>query len=184
LDKMSLSVELKKYKEANGAINFLEVLKIPSENRLVKLVDAVGLQKVHETIGAAITLAMESMNLSKPLSANQIFDLTDEIIDTASEDNLSIEDIVLFLQKMVRGETGEMFSTMDRPKFFKMFEKYRQERHAEYMRIKDEREAQYKCTPLTGRLSEGMRKTNDIDAKTFFSLLETYQDGKSENNNY
>ncbi len=180
-DKMALSLEMKKFKQPNGAINFTEVLKIPSSNRLVSLVGAVGLQRVHQTIGVAITLAMESMNLSKPLTANQIFDLTDEIIDTASEDNLGIEDVVLFLQKMVRGETGQLFSAMDRPKFMQMFEKYRQERHVEYLRIKEEKEAQYKCTPVNGRLSEGMRKTSEVDNATFFSLMQTYQSGKNDN---
>lgn len=180
-NKMELSLQLKKFKTNTGAVNFDAVLRIPHEDRLTGLISKVGYEKIHMTIGAAIQLSMESMNLAKPLTANQIFDLVDSIIDSANEDYFGIEDILLFLQKLVRGETGNLFSSIDIPKFMQMFEKYRQERHSEYMRIKEEMELQYKATPLMNeRLSVGMRKNTDIDNKTFFELLETYQSGKSE----
>jgi len=177
---MALSVELKRFKLDNGAINYGEILKIPFNDRLPGLMKSVGFKKVHMLLGASIQVAMESMNLSKPLTANQTFDIVDNILDSCGEDYLGVEDVILFLQKMVRGETGNLFSAMDVPKFMQMFEKYRQERHCEYLRIKEEKEAQYKCTPNTGRLSEGMRKASDEDSATFFSLMETYQSGRNE----
>lgn len=180
-NKLNLSVELKKYKEPNGAVNYGEVLRIPFNDRLNGLIQSEGYERMHILIGAAIQLSMESMNLNKPLTANQIFDLVDAIIDSSGEDWLSLEDIVLFLQKMVRGETGNLYTSMDIPKFMQMFEKYRQERHGEYMRIKEEMQLQYKSTPLMNeRLSIGMRKNSDEDVKTFFELMETFQSERND----
>lgn len=181
-DKLSLSTELRRFKQQNGAINFVEVLKIPFTERIVTLVEKEGLERIHSALVVAIELSMESMNLAKPLSANQIYDLVDAIIDSSGEDFLGLQDVVLFLQKMVRGEPGALFSSMDIPKFMQMFEKYRQERHSEYMRIKEEKEAQLKATPLgNGRLSEGMKKTSKEDAETFFDLMQTYNEEKHDN---
>ncbi len=180
-NKLNLSLELKKYKEASGAVNFREVLRVPFNDRLHGLIQTEGYERMHILLGAAIQLSMESLNLTKALTANQIFDLVDAIIDSSGEDWLGIEDILLFLQKLVRGETGVLYSSMDIPKFMQMFEKYRQERHIEYIQLKEEMEAQHKATPLMNeRLSLGMRKNKEEDAATFFELMETYQSERND----
>jgi hypothetical protein len=119
-------------------------------NVLSWIMKSVGVKKVHMLLGASIQVAMESMNLSKPLTANQTFDIVDNILDSCGEDYLGVEDVILFLQKMVRGETGNLFSAMDVPKFMQMFEKYRQERHVEYLRIK--------VHPQYGKIIRGYEK--------------------------
>lgn len=177
---MSLSVELKSYKLRNGAVDYGAVLKIPFKDRLIGLIENVGYKEMHITLGVAVQLSMEAMNLSKPLAPAQIISLVDNIIDTCEEDYLSLEDVLLFLQKLVRGEAGDLFSSLDIPKFMRMFEKYRQERHSAFLRFKEEIEAQRKCTPLSSKKGI-IKKDPDMDASTFFDLLQTFNEqGKGE----
>ena len=179
-DKMGLSVAIKAYKYPNGAVNFNQLLKIPSTDRIPALIQKEGLEKVHKLMGAAIQLALESLNLSQGLTPNQVFDLVDNIIDSSTEDYLGIEDVVLFLQKLVRGEAGKLYKHIDVASFMEMFEKYRQERHLEYIRTKEEQHVQYK---ISGRnVPRGtIEKDKDIDPETFFDLLQTYHENRHNN---
>lgn len=171
-DKLEVSLNLKNYKLPNGAVNYDMVLRVPHSDRLPGLVEKVGLKEVHMTLAAAITMALESLNLTKSLSANQIIDLVDILIDTSAEDYLSLEDIMLFLQNLVRGEMGELYATIDIAKFMKSFEKYRQYRHSEYIRLKDEQETQFKSLGK-GEKKGFMERDKNIDPKTFFELYQT-----------
>lgn len=180
-DKLEISLNLKQYKYANGAVDFTPILRIPLEDRVPGLVAKIGLKQVHMTLAAAVTMSMESLNLSKPLTPNQIIDLVDILIDTAGEDFLSLEDVMLFLQQLIRGGSGKLFSAMDVPKFMESFEKYRQYRHEEYLRLKEEQDAQFKGTTNPKRVTPEMEKDKNIDPTTFFELLQTYQSGRSEN---
>lgn len=174
-NRVEMNMVLKNYKTDLGAINFKEVLKIPSTDRIGGLVSAGGYQRICVMLSAGIQVAMESLNLSRPLTAAQTIDLADAIIDTATEDNLSIEDVVLFLQKIVRGETGTLYSSMDVSKFMNSFESYRQERHENIVRYREEKHAQSK---IMGREQRVVRTGDgpEIDTKTFFELLETVND--------
>lgn len=179
-DKLEINVNLKQYKFANGATNFDAILRIPFEDRLPGLIQKVGLKQVHMMLAKAITMAMESLNLSKPLTSNQIIDLVDTLIDTSSEDYLSFEDIMLFLQQMVRGGSGELFSSMDIAKFMNSFEKYRQKRHTEYKRLKEESHSQHSGTPFVPQVNSEMQRDSDIDGKTFLEMMQTFYEGKNE----
>lgn len=87
----------------------------------------------------------------------QINDLAEELIDTANEDNLSLEDVILFLQRLVRGQYGELYESMDIPKFMEKFEVYRQDRHNEILRIRESEHLQYKA------LGDATRVTSQDD---------------------
>jgi hypothetical protein len=143
-DKIALSMALKPYKLPNGATNYLEVLKVPYEDRIQGLIANIGFETTHKLMGAAITIAMEGLNLSKPLSGDQIVDLVDAIIDSSVEDQLALEDLILFLQKLVKGEFEDTNSRMDIPIFMRLFEKHRQERHKALKRYKYEKDVYYK----------------------------------------
>lgn len=166
---------LRPYKLQGGATNYLEVLKIPMEDRLMGLVEAVGYEWVYTNLTAAITVAMETMNLSKPMSANQIAELSEEILDTASEDALSLEDVLLFLQKLVRGESGETYSRMDIPTFMKMFERHRQQRFRALKEHENEKNVYFKS--LGPGRDGGATLKRDEDAGSILGLMQTYYDG-------
>lgn len=152
-DRRAVNMEIQAYKLPNGAENYPALLSIPTSERLPAMASQ-DLQRTDMIVTAGLTMAMEGMNLARSMNAAQVMDLSSAIIDTASEDNLALEDVVIFLQKLVRGHYGSMYESMDIPKFMSKFEEYRQERHESMMRIKEERDAQYKALPVDDRYSE------------------------------
>lgn len=171
-NKLEMNAALRVYKMPNGAVNYNHVLRVPTSDRILGLIQSGGYERVFKMLAGAVQVALESLNINKTLSENQVIDLVDALIDTAHEDNLSVEDVVLFLQKLVRGEAGKLAYAIDIPKFMDYFESYRQERHVEYLRAKEELHAQYKATGTLGRTSF-VEKDKDMDNATFFELLQT-----------
>lgn len=135
--KQELNLILRGFKHTNGAPNFPALFDIPSAERLPVMAKN-NFSDTSDLVAAGLTLAIESMNLKRGLTGPQINDLAEEIIDTANDDNLSFEDLILFLQALTRGRYGEFYESMDIPKFMTMFEKYREERWQEGIRIRDE----------------------------------------------
>lgn len=154
--KQEINLALREFKGNGGVIKFENVLAIPSENRITELAK-IDYPQLSTTISIALHLAFENMNLKRGMSTAQEVDLAEAIIDTAAEDYLALEDLLLFLQKLIRGEYGVLYESMDIPKFMDKFEIYRQERHENLIRIKEERQVQYKKSGDTGR-------TNEIDS--------------------
>ncbi len=141
---------LKQYKNEYGIVKFENVLAIPRTERLPELAknDFMGTNML--VIGA-LTMALKSLNLKNGLNADQILDLSETILDTSVEDNLAFEDIMLFLQKLTRGEYEITSENLNIPKFMKLFEIYRQNRWEELNRIRDEIHTQNKVCGDTGK---------------------------------
>lgn len=126
----------------NGAhINFSAVLSV---NERLPQMYKQDPDNVIICLTAALFMAFESMNLARPMNDGQIIDLVDTILDSSSEDYLSLEDIVLFLQGLVRGKYGPLYESMDMPKFMDKFEIYRQERHEALINHRYEQSSRFK----------------------------------------
>lgn len=149
-DRQSVNVALRDFKTPQGVIVFEKVLLIPREQRIPELAknDFNGILAM---ITAALTLAFEGLNLKRAMTAGQIVDLAEMIIESSHEDNLAMEDLMLFLQKFVRGEYGAMYESMDIPKFMLCFETYREERWQELNNIRNNLASQHKVQGDTGR---------------------------------
>lgn len=118
-------------------------------------------KKASAVVLVALETAMASMNLVRPMNAHQMLDLVEAILESSTEDNLSLEDLMLFLQKLIRGEYGPLYESMDIPKFMDHFEKYREERHRAWKNHQDERAASHTPDYSEPRLSElGAREEN------------------------
>lgn len=143
VDKVKVNLELKRFKDTNGSIKFGDVFKIPVSDRIPALAEK-DLEQTILVISVALTTALEGMNLSRPMTNTQILDLAEIIVDTSTEDKLSLEDLMLFLQKLIRGDYPGLYEGMDIPKFMERFNQYRDDRWTEGIRIRDERDAQYK----------------------------------------
>ena len=140
---------LKQYKDDVGLIKYESVLSIPTTDRIPALAKQ-DFMRINMLIIGALTMAFKSLNLKNGLNEFQILDLSEAIIDTSNEDNLSFEDLMLFLQKLVRGEY-ELSENMNIPKFLKIFEVYREKRWQELNRIRDEQHTQHKAFGSTGK---------------------------------
>jgi len=152
-NRQQISLILRDYKTPNGVIKFDKVLAIPTVDRIPALAQKDFIRTA-TIISAALTLAFESLNLKRPMTGSQSVDLAEDIIETASEDNLALEDLMLFLQKFVRGEYGANYESMDRSKFMIAFEHYRELRHQQLHNIKYEQAAQHKVMGDTGKSNQ------------------------------
>lgn len=124
-------------------MNYHAILCVPSSER-IPVLSKVDYTRLNMIIIGALTMAFEAMNQKRGMNEFQILNLAEEIIDTASEDNLSIEDLILFLQNLVRGKYKIAYESFDIPKFMELFEVYRQERHASFLKLREDEHLQYK----------------------------------------
>lgn len=144
VDRMGVNLELKKFKTQTGSINFPELFSIPSDQRLAKMAEA-DLGATIKMVTVALTLAFETMNLSRPMQPFQILDLAEAIVDSAAEeDKPAMEDLMLFLQKLTRGEYGPLYESLDIPKFMTFYNKYRDERWSEAWKLRQQKDDYFK----------------------------------------
>lgn len=168
---------LKPYKLPTGQVNFRELFCIPTRERLPMMVEN-DFQETFILVCAAITMASESMNLKRGLNASQIEEITEAVLETCSEDNLALEDFVLFLQRLVRGEYGTNYESMDVPKFMEKFEMYREQRFKALQELRYEEHINRSSNCYEPRLSEQLSNKEKI--KNIGAIIE-YNKMKSGN---
>lgn len=152
-NRQQINLILRDYKNQQGVVKFEKVFSIPANERIPELAKN-NFGKTSTIISAALTVSFESMNLKRGMNPLQIVDLAEAIIDSSGEDNLAMEDLMLFLQKLVRGEYGVMYESMDIPKFMTAFEIYREERWQAINNIRYEQAVQHKILGDSGRSAE------------------------------
>lgn len=133
---------LKQYKFKNGEANFPALFSVPSEERLPALyrndfLKATGL------VVAALVLAFEKMSFKKKIDGVLVNNIAEEILDTCEEDNLSMEDLLLFLQGMVRGKYGNI-ETLTISRFMGLLEDYREARHLAILDTRENMHLEFK----------------------------------------
>lgn len=151
-DKQAVNQHLALFKE-RGVVQFEKVLAIPFSERIPALIEQPeGRMRVSTALSASIHSALNNLNLRVGMNEEQIFDLAEAIIDQSSEDNLGIEDVLLFLKDLITGKAGKIYDRLDMPTFFELFESYRQERHEKLQAIRHEQDQQRKALPFNERL--------------------------------
>lgn len=183
-NKLEVSNILREYKTPQGIIKYDKVLSIPITQRIPALAQQ-DFKKIAKVINVALTLAFEGMNLKRAMNAIQTLDLAEAIIDTSAEDNLAMEDLMLFLQKLVRGEYGTMYESMDIPKFMTALEAYRETRWQELNNIRYNAAAQHKGMGDTERTQQ-VDELSEHFSKLTSRMSELSSEAKSlrrENNN-
>jgi hypothetical protein len=157
-----------RWKEKGNAMPMRVIENIPVKDRLPGLVQTYGVDKVSAILAKAIQKTLSNFNLRVGMNADQVLELSLQLIDSANEDQLAFEDIMLFLDGMVKYKYGKVYDRMDMPTFFEMLEQYRNERHQEYMRFKDEQNSQYKAFGDSNRMS------TDLDKDSMRDAMKTY----------
>lgn len=72
--------------------------------------------------------------------------MADTLIDSATEDYLSIQDVLIFLRQLRAGHYGKFYGTPTVMQFMDFFEQYRQDRHTAYLKSKNEQHQQLKVS--------------------------------------
>lgn len=149
---------LKQYKDDKGLIKYPAVFSIPSEDRLPALVGK-DFMKATALVMAALTMAFEKMSMKRKVDGVLINNIADEIIDTCGEDNVAMEDLMLFLQGLVRGKYGN-HDDMTVSKFMNLFDLYLEER---WQAIVEFREQQYSQLDSLGDPTDRIKGNTLLD---------------------
>lgn len=178
-DRSGIVVALREFKLQGGGLNYPAIFSVPSDQRITKMAE----RSFHDTltvITAAVTLAMESLNLKQAMTSVQIVDLSEAIIDTASEDNLSIEDLMLFLQRLTNGVYNPLYESMDIAKFMEKFEVYRQERHEAILSYRENRHLELKALGDSNRSAGKNGTALDEHLSAYTTKLQAMKDELNE----
>lgn len=114
------------------------------------------------------------------MTADQILDLTDGIIDSANEDQLSIEDVLLFLKDLLMGKMGKITQVIDMPAFFEYFEVYRTKRYQTLEAIRYEEHLNRKNAGHAPRNRNEVFLNKDEDAGNVLDLMQTMYENKND----
>lgn len=182
-NKREVATILKQYKLPNGTAKFPAVFSIPTEQRIAAFASQ-DFTRANLVIIGALTMAFEAMNHKRGMNEFQILNLAEEIIDTSGEDNLSFEDLMLFLQNLVRGKYKIAYESFDIPKFMELFEIYRQERHLVILQYRENQHLQLKGLGDANRTSKGDPLSEHFSrlGDTISSLKSSLKETKKENN--
>lgn len=142
-NQQQVAMVLKEFKTNLGEPNFPVLYNIPNSQRIRDLAKQ-DYPRIRTLISAALTVFFEGMNFKRGMNGLQIVTLVDVIIEGANEDNLALEDLMLFLQNMLSGKYEMTYESMDIPKFMRVFEIYRQERWSQWIKFKEDEHEQYK----------------------------------------
>ena len=164
-DRNAIKLHLNTFKNEFGVVKYEALFAIPRSQRLPEIVKSTPTE-IEAAVITSLTTSFESMNLVRPMNANQLFDLCDAILDSSAEDYLSLEDVLLFLQGMIRGKYGKLYESMDIPKFMEMFEIYREERHSNYLRMAEEKHSNNKAMGDNSRTSAVDQLSSAMDRMT------------------
>lgn len=153
-DRMQVSLYISDFKE-RGVVMFNQVLAVPSSDRIPQLATTKeGKTRLLIAISASLKSALKNINLRVGLNEDQIITLAEQIINTSFEDNLGLEDVLLFLEGLITGAYGKIYDRLDSPTFFELFEVYRQQRHEALMNFRYEKQVNHRSLGPAERTSE------------------------------
>lgn len=175
-----MALILKQYKLKNGEIDYPAVFNIPSTERL-PVMYAKDFMKATALVVGALTMAFEKMRMKK-MDGTTVNNIAEEILDSSDQDNLSLEDLVLFLQYMVRGKYGNI-EDISVSKFMNLFDKYRDERHIAIIQMRENEHLHHKSLGDGNRTSQADPLSEHFSsmANTISSLREGLRETKKEN---
>lgn len=160
-DRHAINRHLDQFKQ-QGLVKHERTLLIPTSERIPALTRSEeGYEQVYVILVASLQRTMNNLNLRKGMNEDQLLELADLIIEESREDNLSMEDVLLFLQQLTTGKAGKIFDRMDMPVFFELFEHYRQARYLALRYVQYEAEVNYKAMGDTTRISDSHAENDD-----------------------
>ena len=146
----------KKQFTSGDAIAFDKLLTIQPEERIPGLVNDYGVKRAHRLIKMVLQEFCFSIPLPKSakLSETKISAVACDLILAAYEDQLSLEDLIVFFEKAKEGKYGKFKGVLTHFAIMQKLEQYRQERAEAYKRLVDEQEARIKKMNDVPRIGE------------------------------
>lgn len=152
-----------------GAVAYEALLAIPVSERIPGLIETYGKKTVHRLLVMILKEFNNKLLLprAKKLTETKISMAACELMLTAYEDQLSMEDVILFLQRAKAGLYGPIKSLVLPSILFDKFEMYRQARHDMFMKLKNEKDAALKAMGATPRSSSEPTAIGDLLQQSF-----------------
>jgi len=148
------SLALQQYSTTDGA-NFEALLSIPLSERVPGLIHEYGLKRMHRLIKTVLSEFCYSIALpkSKKLTETKISVVACDLILVAEEDQLSMEDLIVFFELTKNGRYGKFKNLLTHYSIMEKLEQFREERYATYIRIKEKKEAEVRLLGPAERIS-------------------------------
>lgn len=163
-----------------GVVDYLKTLSIPMEERIPELARTPdGRRRVSVALSSSLVSAFQHIRNAK-LDADQVIELAEMIIDSSNEDQLSIEDVLLFLKDLLMGKYGKVSEGLDMPSFFDIFEKYRNERYKTLRKRRWEEHLTFKSLGDSNRSFDELPLKRNDDPKTMIDMMQTYYSNKED----
>lgn len=142
---MLANLVAKQYEDGD-VVKYDALLSIPLTDRIPGLIERYGKKTMHKLLVMIIKEFCNTLTLPKikRLTETKISIIACELMLTSYEDYLSLEDVILFLQRAKSEKYGAIKSLAQPAILFTMLEQYRQLRHDCYRSLKDVKEAELK----------------------------------------
>ena len=159
-DFLQSSLIIQKYLKGE-VVKFDQVLAIPLFDRIPNLTHVYGVEAIHGIVTALLTGFSNSFNVVRPMSTTQIVQCAYDLVMTSQEDQLSLEDYVLFFKGAREGKYGRILDRLDQPTIFEMLEQYRQQRYETLRSLREEQYINFRASGPTDRASEDEEASED-----------------------
>lgn len=140
----------------SDVVLFDKLLSIPLTERIPGLINDYGLQRAHRLIKMVLQEFCYAVPLPKSakLSDTKIAACSCDLILSAYEDQLSLEDLVVFFERAKEGKYGKFKGMVTHFGIMQKLEQYRTDRSDAYHRLKEEHEARIKNTAALPRIGD------------------------------
>ncbi len=148
------SLAMQKYSSKGGAAHE-ELLSIPLNDRIPGLISEYGIRRMHgliRTILAEFCICVP-LPKSKKLSETKVSVVACDLILVAQEDQLSLEDFIVFFELAKAGKWGKFKHLLTHFAIMEKLDAFREERYQAYLKLKSELEAELKLRGPQERIS-------------------------------
>ncbi|MGN6399348.1 MAG: DUF6633 family protein [Flavisolibacter sp.] len=148
------NLALQQYAKKDRA-DFEHLLSIPLQERIPGLISEYGLKRMHKLIKLLLQEFCYSIALpkSKKLTETKIAVCACDLILTAEEDQLSLEDLIVFFELTKAGIYGKFKGMLTHFGIMQKLEAFRQQRYETYIQLKERKEAEQKALGPAERIS-------------------------------
>jgi hypothetical protein len=123
-----------------GKADFRLLLSIPLKERIPGLISEYGLKRMHKLVKLILQEFCYSIALpkSKKLTETRTSACACDLILVAEEDQLSLEDLIVFFELAKAGKYGKFKGILTHFGIMQKLEQFRQERYETYIQLKEQ----------------------------------------------
>jgi hypothetical protein len=160
---MIAGLVMQQYQKAHD-VQFEALLSIPLEDRIPGLMEKYGKKTMHKLLLMVLKEFVASMAMPayKRPTETRISITACEIMLSASEDYIALEDVILFLQRAKAGYYGAIKTLVNMQLVLQLMDRYRQERHQAYLKFVAGRETEFKHLGPVARTAPEPTQINDL----------------------